>query len=182
MTLSPFMQVVYFRAHTPGACDYVNDGRYWRYSHGTCWSELADDLTVIDVPGDHFSLLRQASFGTAASCVAPSHDVVMLATDFALLARLSDTHDVPMCCVHMRVCAPATSQQDPPDMEPLIAALKLRLGSFGWAEAVRRDGRASQWRGSGAVAAVAELDDYLERMGVRCGTRSGLGSSVCSHE
>jgi hypothetical protein len=37
----------------------VNDSRYWRYSHGTCWSEVADDLLVVDVPGDHFSLLRQ---------------------------------------------------------------------------------------------------------------------------
>lgn len=52
-------QVVYFRANQRGACDYVNDSRYWRYSHGTCWSELAADLTVVDVPGDHFSLLRQ---------------------------------------------------------------------------------------------------------------------------
>ena len=32
---------------------------YWRYSHGTTWGELCDDLTVVDVPGDHFSLLRQ---------------------------------------------------------------------------------------------------------------------------
>lgn len=54
-------QVVYFRANVAGACDYVNDSRYWRYSHGTCWSELAEDLTVIDVPGDHFSLLRQVN-------------------------------------------------------------------------------------------------------------------------
>jgi hypothetical protein len=53
------LQVVYFRANKAGACDYVNDSRYWRYSHGTCWSELAEDLLVVDVPGDHFSLLRQ---------------------------------------------------------------------------------------------------------------------------
>lgn len=33
--------------------------RYWRYSHGTTWAELCDDLTVVDVAGDHFSLLRQ---------------------------------------------------------------------------------------------------------------------------
>lgn len=33
--------------------------RYWRYSHGTTWAQLADDLLVVDVPGDHFSLLRQ---------------------------------------------------------------------------------------------------------------------------
>eukprot|EP00878_Enallax_costatus_P038093 GHUV01043246.1.p1 GENE.GHUV01043246.1~~GHUV01043246.1.p1 ORF type:complete len:215 (+),score=63.21 GHUV01043246.1:59-703(+) len=36
----------------------------------------------------------------------------------------------------------------------------------GWAEAVRRD-RSSQWRGGGGAAAVAALDEYLERMGVR---------------
>lgn len=53
------VQVVYFRANNSGACEYVNDSRYWRYSHGTCWSELAEDLLVVDVPGDHFSLLRQ---------------------------------------------------------------------------------------------------------------------------
>lgn len=53
------VQVIYFRANVPGACDYVNDSRFWRFSHGTCWSELADDVLVVDVPGDHFSLLRQ---------------------------------------------------------------------------------------------------------------------------
>ena len=52
-------QVVYFRASRPGACDYVNDSRYWRYSHGCCWGELCEDLLVVDVPGDHFSVLRQ---------------------------------------------------------------------------------------------------------------------------
>jgi hypothetical protein len=52
-------EVVYFRAGKAGACDYVNDSRYWRYSHGTCWAELCEELTVVDVPGDHFSLLRQ---------------------------------------------------------------------------------------------------------------------------
>ena len=34
-------------------------GRYWRYAHGACWADLCDDLEVVDVPGDHFSLLRQ---------------------------------------------------------------------------------------------------------------------------
>jgi thioesterase domain-containing protein len=57
-------QVVYFRAMKGGACDYVNDSRYWRYSHGCCWSELCEDLLVVDVPGDHFSLLRQVRVGT----------------------------------------------------------------------------------------------------------------------
>ena len=27
--------------------------------HGACWYDLCEDLEVIDVPGDHFSLLRQ---------------------------------------------------------------------------------------------------------------------------
>lgn len=44
--------------------------------------------------------------------------------------------------------------------------LKVKLGAFGWAEAVRRDAKQSQWKG-GAAAAAAELDAYLERMGVR---------------
>lgn len=33
--------------------------RYWEWPHGVCWAELSEDLEVIDVPGDHFSLLRQ---------------------------------------------------------------------------------------------------------------------------
>ncbi len=28
--------------------------RYSEWPHGICWAELADDLEVIDVPGDHF--------------------------------------------------------------------------------------------------------------------------------
>ena len=51
-------------------------------------------------------------------------------------------------------------------VQPLVAMLKVKLGAFGWAEAVRRDAKESQWRG-GAAAAAAELDAYLERMGVR---------------
>jgi hypothetical protein len=27
--------------------------------HGACWYDLCDDCEVIDVPGDHFSILRQ---------------------------------------------------------------------------------------------------------------------------
>lgn len=52
-------QVVYFRAASPGACDYVDDGRHGPWPHGVCWSELCAELEVVDVPGDHFSLLRQ---------------------------------------------------------------------------------------------------------------------------
>lgn len=53
-------------------------------------------------------------------------------------------------------------------LQPLVAMLKVKLGAFGWSEAVRRDAKASQWR-AGAAAAAAELDAYLERMGVRWG-------------
>lgn len=59
-------------------------------------------------------------------------------------------------------------------VQPLVAMLKVKLGAFGWAEAVRRDAKESQWRG-GAAAAAAELDSYLERMGVRCVCTSTLG-------
>ena len=38
---------------------YLCSFSYWESPHGVCWAELCDDLEVIDVPGDHFSLLRQ---------------------------------------------------------------------------------------------------------------------------
>lgn len=53
--------VVYFRGLTPGVCTYFDDrkGPLAPVPHGACWYDLCDDLRVIDVPGDHFSLLRQ---------------------------------------------------------------------------------------------------------------------------
>lgn len=85
------LQVVYLRATSRGACDYVNDGKSWAFPHGVCWFEHCSDIEVIDVPGDHFSLLRQ------------------------------DNHD----------------------MNFIVTALKMKLGAFGWSEAIRRD-RAGQ--------------------------------------
>jgi acyl transferase domain-containing protein/NADPH:quinone reductase-like Zn-dependent oxidoreductase/acyl carrier protein/thioesterase domain-containing protein len=53
--------VVYFRGLIPGVCTYFDDrkGPAVPYPHGACWYERCLDLRVIDVPGDHFSLLRQ---------------------------------------------------------------------------------------------------------------------------
>ena len=53
--------VVYFRGLIPGMCSYFDDrkGPAAPYPHGACWYERCMDLRVIDVPGDHFSLLRQ---------------------------------------------------------------------------------------------------------------------------
>lgn len=53
--------VVYFRGLVPGVCTYFDDrkGPLVPYPHGACWYERCYDLRVIDVPGDHFSLLRQ---------------------------------------------------------------------------------------------------------------------------
>ena len=53
--------VVYFRGFTPGVCTYFDDrkGPLVPNPHGACWYTRCDDLRVIDVPGDHFSLLRQ---------------------------------------------------------------------------------------------------------------------------
>ena len=51
--------VVYFRAATEGACTYMDDRRDARLPHGACWYDLCDDLEVLDIPGDHFSILRQ---------------------------------------------------------------------------------------------------------------------------
>ena len=47
--------------------------------------------------------------------------------------------------------------------------LKLKLGAFGWHEAVRRERKATRTAAVG-VDAAADLQDYLERMGVRCET------------
>lgn len=51
--------MVYFRAANQGACTYMDDRRSGLLPHGACWYDLCDDMEVIDVPGDHFSLLRQ---------------------------------------------------------------------------------------------------------------------------
>ena len=52
-------KVVYFRARQGGACTYFDDRRDGPLPHGLCWASLCKDLQVVDVPGDHFSLLRQ---------------------------------------------------------------------------------------------------------------------------
>lgn len=51
--------MVYFRARQSGACTYFDDRRDGPRPHGLCWAPLCRDLQVVDVPGDHFSLLRQ---------------------------------------------------------------------------------------------------------------------------
>lgn len=51
--------MVYFRARQGGACTYFNDRREGPLPHGLCWAPYCNDLQVVDVPGDHFSLLRQ---------------------------------------------------------------------------------------------------------------------------
>ena len=51
--------VVYFRAQERGACDYVDDSDTGIFPHGSCWSEVIDNIEIVDVPGDHFSLLRR---------------------------------------------------------------------------------------------------------------------------
>ena len=52
-------KVVYFRARQGGACTYFNDSREGPLTHGLCWAPYCNELQVVDVPGDHFSLLRQ---------------------------------------------------------------------------------------------------------------------------
>jgi thioesterase domain-containing protein len=52
-------KVVYFRARQRGACTYFDDSREGPLAHGLCWAPYCNDLQVVDVPGDHFSLLRQ---------------------------------------------------------------------------------------------------------------------------
>lgn len=51
--------LVYFRAKDRGMCTYMDDGRLGAHPHGLCWYDLCEDIEVIDLPGDHFSVLRQ---------------------------------------------------------------------------------------------------------------------------
>jgi len=56
-----YAPVVFFRGYTAGVCTYFDDSRLPSalMPHGPAWYPMCDDLEVIDVPGDHFSLLRQ---------------------------------------------------------------------------------------------------------------------------
>jgi hypothetical protein len=69
----PFRQapVVYFRAANPGVCTYMNDGRDTAVPHGACWYDMCQDCEVIDIPGDHFSILRQVQH-RAVPCAVQS--------------------------------------------------------------------------------------------------------------
>jgi thioesterase domain-containing protein len=51
--------VVYFRAMTEGVCTYFDDRKQAPVPHGACWYDVCKDLEVVDIPGDHFSILRQ---------------------------------------------------------------------------------------------------------------------------
>jgi thioesterase domain-containing protein/3-oxoacyl-(acyl-carrier-protein) synthase/acyl carrier protein len=53
-------QVYFFRAHDRGAVAYVQDQDDVFFSHGVGYKDIVSDLTVLDVPGDHFSMLRQS--------------------------------------------------------------------------------------------------------------------------
>jgi len=53
-------QVFFFRAHDRGAVAYVQDKDDELFSHGVGYKDVVSDLTVLDVPGDHFSMLRQS--------------------------------------------------------------------------------------------------------------------------
>lgn len=53
--------LICFRAFEKGACTYLDDSDECSHPHGVAWSEVADTVEVIDVPGDHFTLLRQGN-------------------------------------------------------------------------------------------------------------------------
>lgn len=99
-----------------------------------CRYDLCDDLEVIDVPGDHFSLLRQVG------------------------GWMSSLWWLELCCKVCCIChkcsvggipalpaAPAQLQvlryaaQDDRDMVFIVTALKMKLAPFGWTEHVRRE-------------------------------------------
>lgn len=71
--------MVYFRGMARGACSYMDDRRGGVLPHGVCWYDLCDDLEVIDIPGDHFSILRQVGArARAAHCTWSPRTVATL--------------------------------------------------------------------------------------------------------
>ena len=54
--------VYYFRARERGAVTYVEDQDDSLFAHGVGYKKVINRLAVIDVPGDHFSMLRQNGF------------------------------------------------------------------------------------------------------------------------
>jgi thioesterase domain-containing protein/3-oxoacyl-(acyl-carrier-protein) synthase/acyl carrier protein len=53
--------VYYFRASIRGVVAYMHDEDHLseEFPHGVGWMDFVDDLKIIDVPGDHFTMLRQ---------------------------------------------------------------------------------------------------------------------------
>jgi len=52
-------KLIFLRAHTQGAVSSVNDSKTGPYPMGPAWYAMCDDVQVIEIPGDHFSILRQ---------------------------------------------------------------------------------------------------------------------------
>lgn len=101
------MQVVYLRALKRGACDYVDDGKLGPFPHGVCWFEHCCELEVIDVPGDHFSLLRQVRCGRAVETYAACHENISFHHGIPLAVHRPqhDTSALPACLLVVR-CQP----------------------------------------------------------------------------
>ncbi len=76
--------------------------RFWEYGHGVCWSELCDELEVIDVPGDHFSLLRQDEQVRCMSMIAPCITLQRRTLLQSMMTAQDNKASVPLLEMHCR--------------------------------------------------------------------------------
>lgn len=52
-------KVIFFRATLTGAVTSFTDDKYGEFPMGASWYRYCEDLQIIDIPGNHFSILRQ---------------------------------------------------------------------------------------------------------------------------
>lgn len=118
-----------FKAAHSLACFGCRDGDW---PHGVCWSLLCEETEVVDVPGDHFSILRQ---------VNKSHKKECKGTERSVRHDCSNhhAHQTGANTLHPYSCSHTTQGKE--DMALLVSALKKALGAFGWTESVRREPR-----------------------------------------
>lgn len=156
--------VVYLRAAVSGVCTYMDDARTAAVPHGACWYDMCPDLEVIDVPGDHFSILRQVRGrgGGEAHYKLRGMLRTALAGWLAVYAWVTVPHrpcsassacgwpvvqgsaGTARCAFSARQLQPSPLiEQDLGDMNVIVTALKQRLGPFGWTEAVKREAKAA---------------------------------------
>jgi len=133
--------VLYLRARDRGACGYFDDARA---RHGGGWARLCEDLTVMDVPGDHFSVLRQ-----------PTADMEVMLEALKMELGAFGWGEV----VRRERLPPP-----PPRLRP--AAATAAGGTDRQKQQQEQGGGAAAAAAPGADGSGDDLQDYLARMGV----------------